>query len=539
VGAATAQAQVQPDAPGAVTPAAETSGNDVIETIAAVVQGLSGDDLLNVRATASPIGLVLARIPNGTMLMRLECSTSRSTEWCRVEVPDLDGLVGWTPARYLRVARSDGEAAEEAPAPLRDPQAIDPSQITVGILPDPLPIPVDPVLAAASGEPDLQTALLSPAGDGPPTFDAAREAEKINGAAADLTLAYATRDDPASSEVYSAVESEVEADETAPASAADEATTGDAADDASALAVPVPSPRPPRESESEPSTVSAPLAAALPSADTDVRDGAPAAPAPTAEETPEDAPSLSTQDVASPAPSVPPGSMTLSVAPPDDLAPLPEGNTASAPSPVAEAMPEDAGGAEPTLREQLAALLPAWSRPNAPVAVGAEPGPRPKDAESAPPVEDTPLVEATPDTGAAAEASTPAEAPEAATEPPSIPVAPVTVAETAPTETDAQALPGPADAAAEGLAVEIPCARYVGQPMTRCEARVLRIDEEDADVTVHWPDGGTRLIRFRGGQPESTNGRGDFRFTREAELSLIRVGSGERFEILDAVPFAE
>ena len=54
-----------------------------------------------------------------------------------------------------------------------------------------------------------------------------------------------------------------------------------------------------------------------------------------------------------------------------------------------------------------------------------------------------------------------------------------------------------------------------------------------------WPDGGERVIRFRGGQPEGANSRGEFRFTREGDLNLIRIGVSERFEIPDAVPFGE
>jgi hypothetical protein len=56
---------------------------------------------------------------------------------------------------------------------------------------------------------------------------------------------------------------------------------------------------------------------------------------------------------------------------------------------------------------------------------------------------------------------------------------------------------------------------------------------------VVWPDGGTRIIRFRAGRAESANSRNEFRATREAELNLIRIGSGERFEILDGVIYAE
>jgi hypothetical protein len=83
----------------------------------------------------------------------------------------------------------------------------------------------------------------------------------------------------------------------------------------------------------------------------------------------------------------------------------------------------------------------------------------------------------------------------------------------------------------------IACARYFGQPMKSCEATVKRAAEGDATVTVMWSDGGQRTIRFRQGKPEGSDAAGDFRFTREAGLNLIRIGRGERFEIVDDLPF--
>lgn len=86
---------------------------------------------------------------------------------------------------------------------------------------------------------------------------------------------------------------------------------------------------------------------------------------------------------------------------------------------------------------------------------------------------------------------------------------------------------------------EIPCARYVGQPMTRCTASVRRGGDGKADVTVAWPDGGTRVIGFYDGKPAGANSRGEFRFTREGDLNMIRVGVSERFEITDALAFGD
>lgn len=100
-------------------------------------------------------------------------------------------------------------------------------------------------------------------------------------------------------------------------------------------------------------------------------------------------------------------------------------------------------------------------------------------------------------------------------------------------------LPPPPTALAAGDPVEIPCARYVGQPMTRCAATIVHKGTDKADITVTWPDGGTRIISFQAGMPAGSNARGDFRFTREGSLNMIRVGVSERFEITDTVAFGD
>jgi len=86
---------------------------------------------------------------------------------------------------------------------------------------------------------------------------------------------------------------------------------------------------------------------------------------------------------------------------------------------------------------------------------------------------------------------------------------------------------------------DIPCARYVGQPMTRCTISVAHKGEGAADVTVTWPDGGTRIINFRNRKPAGSDSTGEFRFTREGTLNMIRIGQSERFEITDALSFGK
>lgn len=93
-------------------------------------------------------------------------------------------------------------------------------------------------------------------------------------------------------------------------------------------------------------------------------------------------------------------------------------------------------------------------------------------------------------------------------------------------------------APALGARNEIPCARYVGQPMTSCKADVVHTGDK-AEVTVTWPDGGTRVISFQAGRPAGSNASGEFRYTREGSLNLIRVGVSERFEITDQLALGD
>lgn len=85
---------------------------------------------------------------------------------------------------------------------------------------------------------------------------------------------------------------------------------------------------------------------------------------------------------------------------------------------------------------------------------------------------------------------------------------------------------------------DIPCAREFGQPMRMCTAQIRRGEVVgSAEVTVMWPDGGMRVITFKGGKAEASDSADEFRAAREADLNLIRVGKGERFEITDAIAF--
>lgn len=82
-----------------------------------VVEGLARDDLLNVRATASPAGVVLGRLPNGSLLRNLGCTEVKGYRWCQVEAIGDASLAGWTPGRYLQPS---GEA-DPAAGPFEPP----------------------------------------------------------------------------------------------------------------------------------------------------------------------------------------------------------------------------------------------------------------------------------------------------------------------------------------------------------------------------------------------------------------------------------
>ena len=69
--------------------------------------------------------------------------------------------------------------------------------------------------------------------------------------------------------------------------------------------------------------------------------------------------------------------------------------------------------------------------------------------------------------------------------------------------------------------------------MQECSAAVTRLGPGVAEVVVTLPAGGTRTIRFRGGKPDGSDSSEPLQVTREGNLNMIRIGKGERFEILD------
>ncbi len=88
---------------------------------------------------------------------------------------------------------------------------------------------------------------------------------------------------------------------------------------------------------------------------------------------------------------------------------------------------------------------------------------------------------------------------------------------------------------------EIPCARRAGQPMESCKFGVVRRGGGNGDVTIFWPDAGSRTITFEKGTPvrfdQSETGAGArLDVKRNADLNMLTIGD-ERFEIPDVVIF--
>lgn len=94
--------------------AAEPAGAET-----AVIGGVSAQGRVNLRAEPSANARLLARLPNGTRLRRLDCREAEGESWCRVE--PAEGPAGWVAARFLRVPGTAERRPEPAarPAPPR------------------------------------------------------------------------------------------------------------------------------------------------------------------------------------------------------------------------------------------------------------------------------------------------------------------------------------------------------------------------------------------------------------------------------------
>ncbi|MFN4143524.1 hypothetical protein [Aestuariivirga sp.] len=85
---------------------------------------------------------------------------------------------------------------------------------------------------------------------------------------------------------------------------------------------------------------------------------------------------------------------------------------------------------------------------------------------------------------------------------------------------------------------QLGCARDAGQPLGQCKFGVIRGGAGAAELTVFWPDGGSRVIYFEGGVPvrfdeSQADGGAKLSFTRSGDLFSIIIGT-QRFEFPEA-----
>ncbi len=83
---------------------------------------------------------------------------------------------------------------------------------------------------------------------------------------------------------------------------------------------------------------------------------------------------------------------------------------------------------------------------------------------------------------------------------------------------------------------QIPCVAEPNKPMSLCEAGVKRT-ANGGSVHVRTPDGGSRVITFRDGKVSSTDADAPFKVERRDDVTIVRIGAAEVYEIIDAFVF--
>jgi hypothetical protein len=85
---------------------------------------------------------------------------------------------------------------------------------------------------------------------------------------------------------------------------------------------------------------------------------------------------------------------------------------------------------------------------------------------------------------------------------------------------------------------QIPCSIKAGQPTGSCDFGVVRKGSGTAIVTIFKTGGEERVIHFQSGEPLSVEGGGGaLEWERAEDLTILRLGNAERYEIPDAVIF--
>lgn len=81
---------------------------------------------------------------------------------------------------------------------------------------------------------------------------------------------------------------------------------------------------------------------------------------------------------------------------------------------------------------------------------------------------------------------------------------------------------------------QVRCRSMAGAAMGWCKAGVIR-RRGTATVHLDTPDGGERTILFRGTTPVSSDASTRLTYTRRGDISVIRIGAVEVYEIVDAL----
>lgn len=81
---------------------------------------------------------------------------------------------------------------------------------------------------------------------------------------------------------------------------------------------------------------------------------------------------------------------------------------------------------------------------------------------------------------------------------------------------------------------EISCVSSAGAPRARCKAGVMRMAMGEATVEIQTADGGMRRIYFKNGGATGSDANAPFRVMRRGDVSIIRIGTVEVYEIVDA-----
>lgn len=84
---------------------------------------------------------------------------------------------------------------------------------------------------------------------------------------------------------------------------------------------------------------------------------------------------------------------------------------------------------------------------------------------------------------------------------------------------------------------QIRCVAEPNKPMSMCQAGVKRTGNGSGTVHVTTPDGGSRVITFRNGKAVSSDSQAGIYAERRGDMSVVRIGTVEVYEIPDAFIF--